>query len=475
MYQLSRTFLIILLLALSVPTLVASAGLPTGLNAKQNSGQSAMPMIGFVINENGNSISLFDPAKDEVTGMLRIVNGSEFPAETVAGALSKPHLGAFDKQTRRLYIGNKGSVLTVFDLSDMAAPRLVASVKPGGNGEIHRLVLAGGLIWLAHMGDSAVYAYDPADFSAPKVTLGKDKGFNTTHGLTLRPGTDELWSTNRPAGAPGFVLRIDAKTRTVIGQPLMTTGQVADQPNNVEFTDDGKWAYVANTGSKATEVTVVDADRFEVAQQIVQDARVGVSPHAITFEPVTRRMFVVNMTSGTLSAISTRTNTVLGYFTFTADAHGVTIGPDGQVYAAARSGNAMLVMDPQTLAVMKVIRDPLLNGPHSIIFTVDAPQTQAPTATATTAPPPPTSTSPSTTSVPTNTAEPPLDTPVATATVREPMLTPQVGISPIGMPSTGEPTNTMLMLTLAIVLLVLGLGIVVLKASAELSSRSRWQ
>jgi DNA-binding beta-propeller fold protein YncE len=423
-----------------------------------------MPVVGFVINENGNSIALFDPSKDEVTGALRIVNASEFPTETVASALSKPHLAAFDKQSRRLYVGNKGANLSVFDLSDMAAPRLVASVKPGGSGEIHRVVLAGGLVWLAHMGDSAVYAYDPTDFTAPRVALGKDKGFNTTHGLTLRPGTDELWSTNRPAGAPGFVLRIDVKTRTVIGQPLMTTGKVGDMPNNIEFTDDGKWAYVVNTGSKATEVTLVDADKFEVTQQIVQDARVGVSPHAITFEPVTRRMFIVNMTSGTLSAISTRTNSVLGYFTFAADAHGVTIGPDGQVYAAARAGNAMLVLDPRTLAITKEIKDPLLGGPHYVIFTSDAPLAQVATATATSAPLPPTSTPVPPTALP-PTAVPAPPSPVISEP--EPTMTPVTGTMP-GMPSTGMSTFGILVLILLVaVVLMFGFGLVLSRTSSH--------
>ena len=456
-----------LLLALSMALL--------GLAASAQ--QAEPPTVGFVINEEGNSIVMFDPASDQVTGMVRIVNASEFPTATVGSALNKPHLAAFDKQSRRLYVGNKGANLAVFDMSNLASPRLVASVKPGGSGEIHRVVLAGGLVWLSHQGDSALYAYDPSDFRAPKVKLGKEQGFNTTHGLTLRPGTDELWSTNRPSDAPGFVLRVDARTRAVIGQPLLTTGKVGDRPNNVEFTDDGKWAYVVNTGSKATEVTVVDAARFEVTQQIVQDATVGVSPHAINFDPKTRRMFVVNMTSGTLSVISTRTNTVLGYFTFVADPHGVTVGPDGQVYAAARAGNGLMVFDAQTLAIIKVIKDPLLGGPHYTLFTTDAPAAQAPTATAvataTIALPSPTNTP----LLPAATAAPPTSTtvpPVPTATTEgvatqgppptqtEPTVVTIVGVPPTGMPNTGGPTLETLMLALLISFAGVGLGAVLI-------------
>src|SRR5688500_14922828 len=216
---------------------------------------------GFVINEDGDSISVLDPTTKSV-----------MTTHNLKGTLSKPHLAAYDAATKRLYVGNKGANLVVFDMSDVMAPRTVANIKPGGNGEIHRVVLAGGLVWLAHEGDSTVYAYDLNDFSAPRVRLGKEQGFDTVHGLGVRPGTNELWVTNRPTKAPGFLLRIDLQSRSVIGRPLLTTGKEADRPNNVEFTSNGKWAYVVNTGSKATEVTVVDAEKFQVAKQLVQEA-----------------------------------------------------------------------------------------------------------------------------------------------------------------------------------------------------------
>ena len=94
-----------------------------------------------------------------------------------------------------------------------AAPQLIDSVNPGGDGEIHWVVLADGLVWLAHQGDSAVYAYEPDDLSAPAIVLGKELGFDTTHGLALRPGTDELWATNRTWQFRFTRAAVDASTR----------------------------------------------------------------------------------------------------------------------------------------------------------------------------------------------------------------------------------------------------------------------
>lgn len=360
-------------LALGLVAAMSAGGARTGtvMANPQAEAQDQTPVMGFVLNEEGNSLSLFDPAQGKVTGILRITNATDFPADVVKAAINKPHLAAYDEATHMLYVGNKGSTITAIDMTNWSAPRMVASVKPGGNGEIHRVRVAAGLVWLAHEGDSTVYAYDPKDFSAPRYKIGKDKGIDTVHGLTLRPGTNELWATNRPTNAPGTIVRIDVTNGTVIGNPLQTSGKAGDRPNNVEFTDDGKWAYAVNNGSKATEVTLIDAQKFEVVKQIVQDATVGRAPHAIAFEPQTRRMFIVNKDSPTLSVISTRTNEVLGYFTIGAEPHGVNVGPDGLVYATAKKGNSVAVIDPKSLKVLRIITDPTFSGPHYIFFTKD--------------------------------------------------------------------------------------------------------
>ena len=222
MNRLVRLFLIIVMLVLSAAR----------FGSTPVAAQASPSVVGLVLNEDGNTITVVDPQT------LRVMAVHRFDR-----VLDRPHLAAFDPASHRLYVGNKGSTLAVFDFSDVMAPRLVANLKPGGNGEIHWIALANGLVWLAHEGDSAVYAYEQAALTEPAFTAGRAEGFNTTHGAALRPGTDELWVTNRPRNAPGFVLRIDTRTRAVIGQPLRTTGNAGDRPNNVGFTSDGRWAY----------------------------------------------------------------------------------------------------------------------------------------------------------------------------------------------------------------------------------------
>ena len=326
------------------------------------SAQSSQPdlprVVSVVLNEGGDSLAVIDPQ-----------DGRVLAAPDLGTALDRPHLAAFDPVNHRLYVGNKGANLAVFDMTEPMAPKVVANVKPGGDGEIHSVVLAAGLVWLAHEGDSAIYAYDPANLVTPAVTLGADQGFDTPHGLTLRPASEELWVTNRPEDAPGFVLRIDARTRSVVGAPLETTRRSGDRPNNIAFTPDGRRAYVVNNGSGATQVTVIDAASFAVISQIEQDAERGLAPHAIAFEPGTGRMFVANKDGGTISAIDIETDTVVGYVAVGEEPHCLTLGPDGRIYVTEKQGNAVMVIDPRTLAITQTIADPALNHPHQAVFT----------------------------------------------------------------------------------------------------------
>ena len=148
-----------------------------------------------------------------------------------------------------------------------------------------------------------------------------------------------------------------------MGAPLQTTRRSGDRPNNTAFTPDGRRAYVVNNGSGAKQVTVIDAASFEVVNQIEQDAEQGLAPHAIAFEPGTGRMFVANKDGGTISAIDTETDTVVGYVAVGEEPHCLTLGPDGRIYVTEKQGSTVMVIDPRTLAVTLRIADPALHSP----------------------------------------------------------------------------------------------------------------
>src|SRR5215218_436138 len=94
------------MLALALTLVLAAGGAGASAPRTDAQAQQSRPIMGFVLNEDGSTLSLYDPAQQRVTGILRIVNAADFPADVVKGAISKPHLAAYDEATRMLYVGN---------------------------------------------------------------------------------------------------------------------------------------------------------------------------------------------------------------------------------------------------------------------------------------------------------------------------------------------------------------------------------
>ena len=66
------------------------------------------------------------------------------------------------------------------------------------------------------------------------TSLQPSDGVSAPHFLMHRPGTQEVWLTNRPVNAPGYLLRFHGETHTVITTPtekLETMSITGDEPN----------------------------------------------------------------------------------------------------------------------------------------------------------------------------------------------------------------------------------------------------
>ena len=66
--------------------------------------------------------------------------------------------------------------------------------------------------------------------------------------------------------------------------------------------------------------------------------------------------------------LDVKTNSVIRYITIGAEPHGITIGPDGQVWAVAKKANKIAVIDPRSLTITAEITDSALVGPHSMVW-----------------------------------------------------------------------------------------------------------
>jgi DNA-binding beta-propeller fold protein YncE len=348
---------------------------------------AATRFLAYVLSEYDNEINVVDTKKNEVIFTV-----------TIPGKIARPHRGWVHPSQRRLYVSNKtGGYLLAFDISDpKKAPKLVNEVNLG-LADLHNVQITeasncavDGLVWVSYAGGSGdpsfVGVYQAADLSlVTKIFTGVTKA----HGMLLRPNSNELWVTNRPASPHGNVMRIDTVTKQTITTPitnLPTLAEFEDEPNNIAFTDDGALAYVVNQGDDhnlnvPTEVTIIDANAFSVVQQLPLDPALGRRPHALQFDADNRWMWVCTRLGGAVAIIDTESvplPRIVTYVPVGTECHDVALTPDGRfAYTSTMGGpgigamegkpwyeDNVKVIDTNTLQVIKAIPIPS----HAIVF-----------------------------------------------------------------------------------------------------------
>lgn len=123
-----------------------------------------------------------------------------------------------------------------------------------------------------------------------------------------------------------------AAAAALVGAPAQAVGPVGPipvgtSPSGVAVTDN-RTAYVANSGftSDGTTVSVINLNTASLITTIT----VGTGPRGVTLNPAGTKVYVANLTSGTVSVIDVATNTVTKTITGVgAGAWGVAFSPDG--------------------------------------------------------------------------------------------------------------------------------------------------
>lgn len=343
--------------------------------------------LAYVLSEYDNAINVVDTGTNAVIFTV-----------TVPGSMNRPHRGWVHPSQKRLYVSNKsGGKLLAFDISDpRVAPQLVNEVTLGV-ADLHNVQITGatthsvdGTVWVSYAGNSTdpsfVGAYKASDLTLVTKVF---TGITMAHGMLMRPGTDELWVTNRPSTPFGNIIRINTVTQQPITTPVMnlpTLGQVEDQPNNVAFNGDAGTAYVVNQGDDAninvpTTVTLIDANAFTVKQQLQLDPQWGRRPHALTYDAAHKWMWICTRLGGVVAIIDTVSQPqprVVTQIPVGTECHDVALTPDGRfAYTSSMGGpgvgaqagkpwyeDNVKVIDTSTLQVIKTIPVPS----HAIVM-----------------------------------------------------------------------------------------------------------
>jgi DNA-binding beta-propeller fold protein YncE len=300
----------------------------------------------------------------------------------------RPASGRFHPSTRRYYAGGFGKV-TVWDTSNLAEPVYLRTITPvpGSAGEYRGFLIYNGStraidgdVWMTNIQDSKVYVYRAADLEHPNPvpvkTFESADGIGGPHYLHLRPGTREIWLTNRTPTTKGYLLRFDATTHTVIATPslrLETTGTPGDEPTEFAFSKDGAVAFVGHHGPDQVDVAVVEAATFRL-EKLISLIFTAKMPAFADIDPESGRVYIMARRGPTLAVLDIKTERVLRYIELggAGVGYGVATTPDKRylyLSLGVPEQSAVVVVDAKTLTIVGTILDPDLNGPRHVRFT----------------------------------------------------------------------------------------------------------
>jgi DNA-binding beta-propeller fold protein YncE len=346
---------------------------------------TSLPVLhfGYVMSQQSSTLLVLDTRTDDIVKKVKHAD------------MVRPVGGRFHPSLKRYYAGGTGKV-TMWDTTDIANPVYLKTVipAPGSTGEYRGFLIyqgsttaTDGHVWMANIQDSKVYVYRAADLEGAhptpvKVFDATTDGSSFPHFMMHRPGTKEVWLTNRPVDANSYLLRFNSETHTVITTPttkLETTSTTGDEPNELSFSQDGWLAYVGHhggipTGSPTNQmhVAIVDAATFTVKKLIPMIASATV-PGYVDIDPERGRVYFATKWSPTLVVFDIKTERVLRYIELGGfgPGYGVALTPDKQrlYIPLGVPAQSAVAVDAKTIAIIANIVDTDLHGPRLVRFT----------------------------------------------------------------------------------------------------------
>jgi YVTN family beta-propeller protein len=146
------------------------------------------------------------------------------------------------------------------------------------------------------------------------------------------------------------------------GKYYVTSRAVGSYPTGVAASPDGKYVYVANSGSGTVSVL------NQVTLATVATVPVGVGPNGIDVSPDSAFVYVANSTDNTVSVIAAASNTVVATIPVGSYPLGLAVSPDGtRVYAANMYSNTVSLIQTSDNTVVGSVAG--FSYPFGVAFT----------------------------------------------------------------------------------------------------------
>jgi YVTN family beta-propeller protein len=176
----------------------------------------------------------------------------------------------------------------------------------------------------------------------------------------------------------GAVLAVDPAAATVVSRI-----PVGKRPRGMKVSQDGRWLYVALSGSPRSGPGIDPAhlpppDRSSdgvgvvdlVARKLVATLPSGQDPESFDLSPDGKTLYVSNEETAEMTALDVASGTIRGRVTVGAEPEGVTVRPDGEVVFVTSEEDAQ-VTAIDTAALTVVGKVPTGPRPRSIVFARD--------------------------------------------------------------------------------------------------------
>jgi YVTN family beta-propeller protein len=282
------------------------------------SSQPIEPFAGnaaFVVNGGDNSISVIDAETNELAATIELEH------------VDYPHHIYLSDDDRRMLVAVPG-----MDLSEGHG---------GGHGGGHG----------AEAMESSILVLDSRD----GATLRARKLETMNHNAIFSPDGQEVWTSQMTS--PGSVLVLDASTLET-----KATIAVGDEPAEVTFAPDGRYAFIANGGSDS--VSVIDASSKMVVSTIdVGETPVGAWPGSDGV------MYVDNEAGKSLTAIDASTLAVVRTYDLGFTPAMAAVSPAGELWVTDTDGGKVVIYAAAEDTAQGEIATGA--GAHAIAFSAD--------------------------------------------------------------------------------------------------------